>query len=42
MRLARAEEEMSFAVQFDSVIINDDLETAKKEAVRQVRGYIDS
>jgi guanylate kinase len=33
---------MSFAVQFDSVIINDDLETAKKEVVRQVRGFIDS
>ena len=42
MRLARAEEEMSFAVQFDSVIINDDLETTKKEVVRQVRGFIDS
>ena len=42
MRLARTEEEMSFAVQFDSVIINDDLETAKKEVVRQVRGFIDS
>ena len=42
MRLARAEEEMSFAVQFDSVIINDDLETAKKEVVRQVRWFIDS
>ena len=42
MRLARAEEEMSFAAQFDSVIINDDLETAKKEVVLQVRGFIDS
>ena len=42
MRLARTEEEMSFAVQFDSVIINDYLETAKKEVVRQVRGFIDS
>ena len=42
MRLARAEEEMSFAVQFDSVIINDDLETAKKEVVLQVRGFINS
>lgn len=42
MRLARAEEEMSFAVQFDSVIINDHLETAKKEVVRQVRRFIDS
>ena len=42
MRLARTEREMSFAVHFDSVIINDDLETAKKEVVSQVREFIDS
>ena len=32
-RLAKAEYEMSFAPQFDRILINDDLETAKQEAV---------
>lgn len=42
MRLDQAEEEMNFSVKFDSVIINDNLETAKKEVVRQVRNFINS
>ena len=42
MRLNQAEEEMNFSVKFDSVIINDNLETAKKEVVLQVRKFIGS
>ena len=40
MRLARAEEELSFAPQFDTIIINDDLELAKKQVVHQVKGFM--
>jgi guanylate kinase len=40
MRLARAEEELSFAPQFDTVIINDDLETAKKQVVLEVKKFM--
>ena len=40
MRLARAEEEQSFSPQFDTIIINDDLEVAKKQVVAQVRQFI--
>ena len=32
-RLAKAEYEMTFAPQFDKILINDDLDVAKKEAV---------
>ena len=39
-RLAKAEYEMSFAPQFDHIIINDDLETAKQEAVALLRDFI--
>ena len=40
MRLARTEEELSFAPQFDTVIINDDLELAKKQVVQQVKRFM--
>ena len=35
-RLAKAEYELTFAPQFDRVIVNDDLETAKQEALEAV------
>jgi guanylate kinase len=41
-RLAKAEYEMSFAPQFDHIIINDDLETAKQEAVALLNEFIKS
>ena len=33
-RLAKAEYEMTFAPQFDKIIVNDDLETAKQETLK--------
>ena len=41
-RLNRAEEELSFATQFDNIIINDDLEKAKKEVLGLVEAFINS
>ena len=41
MRLSRAEEELSFAPQFDTVIINDDLELTKKQVVQQVKRFME-
>lgn len=41
-RLAKAEYELTFAPQFDHVIVNDDLETAKKDALRIVGAFVDS
>ena len=41
-RLAKAEYEMSFAPQFDRIIINDDLETAKQEAVALLNEFFKS
>ncbi len=32
---------MEFARQFDVVLVNDDLESAKKEAVELVRSFIE-
>ena len=40
-RLAKAEYELTFAPQFDRVIVNDDLEAAKQEALRVVNEFID-
>ena len=40
MRLDKAEYEMSFASQFDKIIINDDLETAKAEIYKVVSDFI--
>lgn len=39
-RLAKAEYELTFANQFDKVIINDDLETAQKETESLVREFL--
>ncbi len=40
-RLAKAEYELTFAPQFDHVIVNDDLETAKQDALRIVSAFVD-
>ena len=42
IRLDKAEYEMSFAPQFDRILVNDDLEKAKKEAVEILNGFINS
>ena len=39
-RLAKAEYEMTFASQFDRILINDDLDTAKREAVAMLREFL--
>ena len=39
-RIAKAEYELSFAPKFDKVIINDDLETAKAEALRIIKEFL--
>jgi len=40
-RLAKAGEEMSFASQFDRIIINDKLDEAVQEAIRVVKKYLE-
>ena len=40
MRLDKAEEEMTYAKDFDLVIINDDLKTAQDEAFQKVTDFI--
>ena len=39
-RLEKAEYELTFASQFDRVIVNDDLETAKQEALQVVKAFL--
>lgn len=39
-RIARAEFELSFASQFDYVIVNDNLEIAKKEALERIQAFL--
>lgn len=39
-RLAKAEYEMTFAPQFDKILVNDDLETAKKKAVAMLKAFL--
>jgi guanylate kinase len=39
-RLNKAEKELKFATDFDVILINDDLETAKKEAKRLVETFL--
>ncbi|PXX23396.1 guanylate kinase [Hoylesella shahii] len=39
-RIARAEYELSFASQFDRVIVNDDLETAKSETLEAITAFL--
>lgn len=40
-RIAKAEYEQTFASNFDKVIINDDMETAKAEALKVVREFLE-
>ena len=39
-RLAKAEEEMTYACQFDRVIVNDNLEEAKAEAIQLLQDFL--
>ena len=39
-RLAKAEEELTYAPKFDVIIVNDDLETAKAEALRTIGDFL--
>ena len=39
-RIAKAEYELSFADKFDTVVINDDLETAKAKALQVVQDFL--
>ena len=41
-RIAKAEYEVSFAPQFDCVIVNDDLETAKAEALKVIKKFLEA
>ncbi len=41
-RLAKAEQELTFAPQFDRVVVNDDLETAKQEVFRVVADFLNA
>lgn len=40
-RIAKAEYELSFASKFDKVIINDDLETAKRQALNIIKEFLE-
>ena len=40
MRLDKAEYEMTFSPQFDHVIVNDNLEEAKAEALKLIRNFL--
>ena len=39
-RLAKAEYEMTFATQFDHIVVNDDLETAEAETLELVKAFL--
>ena len=39
-RIAKAEYEMTFAPQFDRVIVNDDLEAAKAETLKVIKEFL--
>lgn len=41
-RVARAEYELGFASQFDRVVVNDDLETAKAEALAVIKEFCET
>ena len=40
-RIARAEFELGFAEKFDTIVINDDLATAKSEALAKVKAFLE-
>ena len=39
-RIARAEFELSFAEKFDTIVVNDDLDVAKAEALQKVKDFL--
>ena len=39
-RIAKAEYELGFTGQFDKVVVNDDLETAQKDALKNIREFL--
>ena len=39
-RIARAEYELTFAEKFDTIVINDDLENAKQEALDKLQAFL--
>lgn len=39
-RLAKAEEELTYAPKFDVIIVNDDLDTAKADALKTISGFL--
>ncbi len=41
-RLAKAEQELAYAEKFDTIVINDDIEIAKVDAVNTVRPFLHS
>ena len=41
-RIAKADSEMTFCNQFDDIIVNDNLEQAKKETERLVRAFLEN
>jgi len=41
-RLAKAEYEMTFAPQFDHIIVNDDLDTAKQETLKVLQAFLNA
>ena len=40
-RIAKAEYELSFAPQFDCIIVNDNLETAKAETLKVIKEFLE-
>lgn len=40
-RIAKAEFELTYATKFDRIIINDDLETAQKEALAVIKAFLE-
>jgi len=41
-RVRKAERELKYANEFDYILVNDDLETAKKEAYKLVKSFVES
>lgn len=41
-RIAKAQMEMESAPKFDVIVVNDDLENAKKELFERVKAFVDS
>ena len=39
-RLAKAEEELTYAPKFDVIIVNDDLATAKADALKTIGDFL--